>query len=111
MTHALQQVANKHCGGKLLLALEGGYNLECLARCSLACIEVLVDQLSVALVGCQVRLNSLSVRRLQCAAYWQSRFASIEPSAASDIARRNCVATLRAVKPHWPKLVSSLKVS
>ncbi len=40
MTARLQELA----GGRLVLALEGGYNLEAIGRCAAACVRVLLDE-------------------------------------------------------------------
>ena len=39
--HALAELARSHCGGKLVLLLEGGYDLEALAQSVRACLEVM----------------------------------------------------------------------
>jgi acetoin utilization deacetylase AcuC-like enzyme len=41
MCSSLKELARKHCGGKLVLILEGGYHLEALAQSVRACLEVL----------------------------------------------------------------------
>lgn len=41
MTGILQSVARRHCGGKLVFVLEGGYNLDSLSRGVRAVLEVL----------------------------------------------------------------------
>ena len=38
---AVKQIADCYCPGRLVLTLEGGYDLRALARSSRACIEVL----------------------------------------------------------------------
>jgi acetoin utilization deacetylase AcuC-like enzyme len=38
---AVKEVADKHCKDRIVLTLEGGYDLEALARSVRACIEVL----------------------------------------------------------------------
>jgi acetoin utilization deacetylase AcuC-like enzyme len=38
---AVKQIADRHCPGKLVLTLEGGYDLRALSRSVRACIEVL----------------------------------------------------------------------
>jgi acetoin utilization deacetylase AcuC-like enzyme len=38
---AVQKIAAKHCGGRMVLTLEGGYDLDALARSVRACIAVL----------------------------------------------------------------------
>jgi acetoin utilization deacetylase AcuC-like enzyme len=35
MTRSLAEVADQHCGGRLISALEGGYNLQALGRCAI----------------------------------------------------------------------------
>ncbi len=44
MTRILQSVAAKHCQGRLAIVLEGGYNLESLARSTHAVVEVLAGK-------------------------------------------------------------------
>jgi acetoin utilization deacetylase AcuC-like enzyme len=41
MCTALQLLARTHCGGKIVLLLEGGYHLEALAQSVRACLDVL----------------------------------------------------------------------
>jgi acetoin utilization deacetylase AcuC-like enzyme len=41
MCTSLAELALRHCGGKLVLLLEGGYNLEALAQSVRACLEVM----------------------------------------------------------------------
>lgn len=41
MTAIVQQLADQHCGGRLAMVLEGGYNLESLARGTHTVLEVL----------------------------------------------------------------------
>ncbi|HET6148350.1 MAG TPA: histone deacetylase [Polyangia bacterium] len=41
MCSALKDLARSHCGGKLVLLLEGGYHLDALAQSVRACLEVL----------------------------------------------------------------------
>lgn len=41
MTRRLVEIADRHCGGKLLSVLEGGYNLQALAKCSAAHVKAL----------------------------------------------------------------------
>jgi acetoin utilization deacetylase AcuC-like enzyme len=41
MTGVLQQVADKHCSGRLAMILEGGYNTESLSRSALSALRVL----------------------------------------------------------------------
>jgi acetoin utilization deacetylase AcuC-like enzyme len=41
MCTSLAELALRQCGGKLVLLLEGGYNLEALAQSVRACLEVM----------------------------------------------------------------------
>lgn len=41
LTDSLRKIADKHCQGRLLSTLEGGYNLEALAKCSIAHVKSL----------------------------------------------------------------------
>lgn len=41
MTRIVQELADTHCGGRLAMVLEGGYNLECLARGTHTVLQVL----------------------------------------------------------------------
>ncbi len=41
MCTSLAELARSHCGGKLVLLLEGGYHLEALAQSVRACLEVM----------------------------------------------------------------------
>ncbi|PVU86193.1 hypothetical protein BB559_006614 [Furculomyces boomerangus] len=42
MTHALLTLTNKGAGGKVVLVLEGGYNLEVTANSALACVKAML---------------------------------------------------------------------
>jgi acetoin utilization deacetylase AcuC-like enzyme len=44
MCTAIKQLAEESCGGKLVLLLEGGYDLEALAGSVRACLEVLAGR-------------------------------------------------------------------
>jgi acetoin utilization deacetylase AcuC-like enzyme len=33
MTNLLKDIADRYCGGRMVSVLEGGYNLQALARC------------------------------------------------------------------------------
>ncbi|MBI5526113.1 MAG: histone deacetylase [Deltaproteobacteria bacterium] len=44
MTRVLMDIAEEHCGGKLVMALEGGYNVEAQARSVLATVETLMER-------------------------------------------------------------------
>ena len=44
MCSAVQELAHSHCGGKLVLLLEGGYHLDALAQSVRACLEVLTGE-------------------------------------------------------------------
>jgi acetoin utilization deacetylase AcuC-like enzyme len=41
MCSSLNQLALSHCGGKIVLLLEGGYHLDALAQSVRACLDVL----------------------------------------------------------------------
>jgi len=41
LTGIVQRLADEHCDGRLVMALEGGYNPETLARCTRRCLEVM----------------------------------------------------------------------
>jgi acetoin utilization deacetylase AcuC-like enzyme len=72
MTSAVKRLAEEVCGGRLVLILEGGYNLDALAQSTHACLEI------------------LSGRRVEAFPNGTS------PAAGSAIA-----ATVAAVKPYW----------
>lgn len=55
LTSILQGIAEKHCEGKIVFALEGGYNLESLARGVHAVLEVLAGGEVPELKECGVR--------------------------------------------------------
>merc|ERR1719199_2107664 len=42
MTRYLYRLALEHCEGRLFLALEGGYNTDMIARCTVECVNTLV---------------------------------------------------------------------
>jgi acetoin utilization deacetylase AcuC-like enzyme len=44
MTRVLMDIAEEHCGGRLVMALEGGYNVEAQARSVLATVETLMER-------------------------------------------------------------------
>ncbi len=44
LTERLVRLADELCGGKIVLVLEGGYNLDALAACTLAALRVLLGQ-------------------------------------------------------------------
>lgn len=44
MTRLLMDLAQKHCGGKIVLALEGGYDLKALSQSVLATVETLMGK-------------------------------------------------------------------
>ncbi len=41
MMESLLDAADRHCGGRLVVVLEGGYNTEALGRCVVACLRVM----------------------------------------------------------------------
>ena len=43
MTWSALDVANDHCGGRLVSILEGGYNVDGTARAAVAHVEVLIE--------------------------------------------------------------------
>jgi acetoin utilization deacetylase AcuC-like enzyme len=55
---AVKAIADKHCNGKMVLTLEGGYDVEALARSVRACIEVLAGSAAPPLKGTAVRSDS-----------------------------------------------------
>lgn len=55
LTGILQEIADKHCEGKIVFALEGGYNLESLARGVHAVLEVLAGGEVPELKECGLR--------------------------------------------------------
>jgi acetoin utilization deacetylase AcuC-like enzyme len=44
VTHGLCDLADKHCGGRVVSALEGGYNLSALAASAAAHVQVLKER-------------------------------------------------------------------
>ena len=54
LTAIVKGIANKHCGGRLAMVLEGGYNLESLSRGVHAVLEVLAGRKAPGLRECGV---------------------------------------------------------
>jgi histone deacetylase 6 len=74
MTARVQQLA----AGRVVLALEGGYNLSAISRCAEACLRALLgDEIEEAAAG-----------------------------PVSPLAERVLTAVLRTQSPYWPDLVS-----
>ncbi len=55
LTSIVQEIADKHCNGRLAMVLEGGYNLESLANGTYAVIETLSGGEPPQLVECGLR--------------------------------------------------------
>jgi acetoin utilization deacetylase AcuC-like enzyme len=55
MTGVVQAVADRHCGGRLAVVLEGGYNLEAVASGSHATLQVLAGATPPEVVAPGVR--------------------------------------------------------
>jgi histone deacetylase 6 len=68
MTHMLKSLA----GGKIILALEGGYNLDSIAVSGLACVKALLNDPIEALDP--IRPNSLCVQTIHEVIKVQSRY-------------------------------------
>lgn len=85
MTHMLSVLAN----GKLVLALEGGYNVDSIAKSAYACVEVLVgdEPKGLQLVSASMSATNAvqEVIRVQ-ARYWKSMGCAVEP-ADGELAR------------------------
>jgi acetoin utilization deacetylase AcuC-like enzyme len=45
LTQQLVAMANRHCAGRIISVLEGGYNLESLARCAAVHVQGLLEHL------------------------------------------------------------------
>ncbi|GAA5844933.1 hypothetical protein JCM11251_007273 [Rhodosporidiobolus azoricus] len=78
MTHMLNALAN----GKLLLALEGGYNVDAIAECANACVEVIVGDelpmLSPIGAACGSATNTVhEVKQVQ-SQFWSSMGVPVE---------------------------------
>ena len=72
ITHIVQEIAEKHCGGKLALVLEGGYNLTSLSRGVHAVLEVLAG-------GEVPELHETGVKEAEIAAeFHRSAFSGVD---------------------------------
>lgn len=83
MTHMLSALA----GGKLLLALEGGYNVNSIAESAYACVKVIVgDELpampSLGSASLAATNTVADVKRFQ-AQYWKSMGYAVESEAGA----------------------------
>ena len=74
----------RECGGRLLLALEGGYSLKQLPQCALACVRALLGEPPTAAEAA----------------------AAAAADDACDAAREAVAATLQAHAPYWPDLAA-----
>lgn len=84
MTHMLSALA----GGKLLLALEGGYNVNSIAESAYACVKVIVgDELpampSLGSASLAATNTVADVKRFQ-AQYWKSMGYAVETEAGAS---------------------------
>jgi len=71
---AVRQLAERHCAGKLVLMLEGGYSLVGLPRSVHACVEVLTGGRTEALPAGTTNEAKAAIQRAQAvqARYWTS---------------------------------------
>lgn len=73
---AVKAVADRHCPGKLVLTLEGGYDLRALARSVRNCVEVLAGATAPPLRGDEgAAANVLARARAVLGARWRSALA------------------------------------
>ncbi|HWE23582.1 MAG TPA: histone deacetylase [Myxococcales bacterium] len=70
---AVKQIADRHCPGRLVLTLEGGYDLQALSRSVRGCIEVLAGAEAPPLRG-QVSRAAHALREVRAAQapYWRA---------------------------------------
>jgi acetoin utilization deacetylase AcuC-like enzyme len=73
---AVKAVADRHCPGKLVLTLEGGYDLRALAKSVRNCVEVLAGAAPPPLRGDEgVAVDALARARAALAPRWRSALA------------------------------------
>ena len=71
MCSAVKALAEECCGGKLVLALEGGYDLTALAGSVRACLEVLVGRTEAFPPGAQRSAEAVAASRKALAGHWK----------------------------------------
>jgi acetoin utilization deacetylase AcuC-like enzyme len=73
MTRILMDVAEEFCGGKIVLCLEGGYNIEAIAQATASVIEVLAGKKVSTEAGPPSRRyrDYLDRTKAELAPYWK----------------------------------------
>lgn len=83
--------------GKIVLCLEGGYNLENISSCTRACLEVLVQHSGAV-------SPPTSASSPPCCSWHTKIAAAVHPDQVSDGAKKSINAVLKVQRPLWPSV-------
>lgn len=71
MAHALRALADELCGGKLVLLLEGGYDLRALPASVRACVEVLTGKAAAFPTGARRSRDAIVASQRALSPFWR----------------------------------------